>query len=270
LSLTIRRGKDLIDPAKFRMKILLFGLSGLGKTTFVGTADNPPGSLGVAACETGQGNGILTIAHKDVEFCTPTTLAELESLANGAVFKDKATIALDSLSYMNKSFVREAALAMPRKGLDSPKRAQGIPELDDFGSMAEMTRRILAKLLAMDKHIICTATEKQLSPNENNNVTETLYLPDLPGALALTCTAMFDFVLRLRVRQRLADPKDAKSRFVERYWVTQPDGFGSVVKCRSNKNEVPFLDKEEVFNPAEGKGTFPYFLQKILANYEKG
>jgi len=271
LSLQIYRSRVLLDPAKFRFKVLLYGDAGLGKTEFLSGADDPKGALGIVACETGHLKGQLSVAHKDIDMVFPDNLSELESVANGAIFKDKAAIGLDSLSYMNKSFIKDAALAIPRRGVDSPKRAQGVPELDDYGTMAEMSRRILAKLLAMDKHIIVTATQKIISPNpENPSVTETTILPDLPGALAFTCTAMFDFVLRLKTRQKLRDPKDAKSRYVERYWITQPDGQGTIAKCRSNEAGVPFLDREEVFDISDGRGTFPYFLKKILDNYQKG
>jgi len=271
LSLTIQRSKALLDPAKFRFKVLIYSVAGLGKTEWASGADEPKGSLGVAACETGHLNGQLSVAQKDIDMVFPSNLAELESIANGAVFKDKAAISLDSLSYMNKSFIKDAALAIPRRGIDSPKRAQGVPELDDYGTMAEMSRRILAKLLAMDKHIIVTASEKIIAPNPDNpSITETTILPDLPGALAFTCTAMFDFVLRLKTRQKLRDPRDAKSRYVERYWITAPDGAGTIAKCRSNEAGVPFLDREEVFDISDGRGTFQYMLNKILSAYQKG
>lgn len=269
MSLIVQKSRALIDPAKFRFKVLIYSNAGLGKTEWASGADEPKGSLGIAACETGHLNGQLTVAHKDVDMVFPASYAELESVANGAVFKDKAAISLDSLSYMNKSFIKDAALAIPRKGVDSPKRAQGVPELDDYGTMAEMTRRILAKLLAMDKHIICTATEKTISPDPETGITETTILPDLPGALAFTCTAMFDFVLRLKTRQKLADPKDPKSRYVQRYFITQPDGQGTIAKCRSNEKGVPFLDREEVFDLITGQGGFQYMLNKILKGYSK-
>lgn len=270
MSLTVQKSRALLDPAKFRFKVLIYGNAGLGKTEWASGADTPKGALGVAACETGHLNGQLTVAHKDIDMVFPSNMAELEAIANGAVFKDKAALCLDSLSYMNKSFIKDAALAIPRRGIDSPKRAQGVPELDDYGTMAEMTRRILAKLLAMDRHVICTATEKTINPDPETGVTEVTILPDLPGALAFTCTAMFDFVIRLKTRQRLRDPKDPKSRYVERFFITQPDGQGTIAKCRSNEKGVPFLDREEVFDLSTGAGSFQYMLDKILKGYKNG
>lgn len=269
MSLIVQRSRALLDPAKFRFKVLIYGNPGLGKTEWLSGADTPHGSLGVAACETGHGKGLLTIAQKDIEFVEPSNLTELESLANGAVFKDKTAIALDSLSYMNKSIIKDAAIAIPRRGVDSPKRTQGIPELDDYGVMAEMSRRLLAKLLSMDKHIIVTAIEKMTLPDAEKGTSETVIMPDLPGALAFTCTAMFDFVIRLKTRQKLRDPKDPKSRYVERYFICHPDGQGTIAKCRSNESGVPFLPKEVPFDLETGEGSFQWMLDRILSAYSK-
>lgn len=266
MSLQVRNTKSLITRENFRMKVLCYGIPGVGKSEWLSGAPE----LGIAACETGLGKGLLTIAGKNIDFVEPSNVPEFEAIANGQIFKDKKSIGLDSLSYMNKSFIRDAALSIPRRGAETGKRAQGVPELDDYQVMAEMTRRITAKLLDQDKHVIVTATEKYTGPDAETGQGETLILPDLPGAMALTCTAMFDFVFRLRTRQKLRDPKDPKSRYVERYFITQPDGQGTIAKCRSNLLGIPFLDKEEVFDLNDGRGSFMYMLNKILAQYPEG
>lgn len=266
MSLQVKRSRALIDPEKFRFKVLIYGLAGSGKTEWLSSANEVGNGLGVAACETGLGKGLLTVAQKDLEYVEPANLAELEAFANGAVFREKKTIALDSLSYMNKSFIKDAALAIPRRTGDTQKRSQGVPELDDYQVMSEIARRLLAKLLDRDQHLIVTALEKDI---KNEATGETLYVPDLPGALALTCTAMFDFVLRLRTRQAFKDRKDPSTRYVERYFITAHDGQGTVAKCRSNEHGQPLLDREEVFDLATGAGSFPALLKKILDGYRK-
>jgi predicted lipid-binding transport protein (Tim44 family) len=80
---------------------------------------------------------------------------------------------------------------------------------------------------------------------------------------------MFDVVLRLRTRSKLRDPRDAKSRYTERYFLTENDGRGTIAKCRSNYSNKPLLDSEEIFDPASGVGTFDYMLKKILAGYAR-
>lgn len=259
--LEVKNSRNIIDPANFKFKVLIFGLPGTGKTEWLSSAPD----IGVAACETGIGKGLLTIAQKGIEYVEPSNLAELEAFCNGAVFQKKQSLGLDSLSWMSKSFIREAALAIPRKSGDAQKRAQGVPELDDYQVMAEISRRLLAKLLDKSQNLVITATEKDIKTDDGG----VMYVPDLPGALALTCTAMFDFVFRLRTRQKFADRTKPESRYVERYLVTQPDGLSTLAKCRSNDRGEPLLPREVVVDLKTGEGSFDWCLKKILAGYGK-
>jgi hypothetical protein len=263
MSLQIKNTKTLVTPETFRWKVLVYGLPGTGKTEWLSGAPD----LGVAACETGQGNGLLTIASKGIDYVTPDNLAELEAVCKGKVFPDKISVGLDSLTEMNNRFIKEAALKIPRSRGSSPKRDKGVPELDDYQVMSEICRSLLRDLLAQDRHVICTATEKHRLPDAETGQGETLIGPELPGQLFTGSTAMFDTVLRLRTRQKLRDPKDAKSRYIERYFVTQPDGQGTIAKCRNSINGKPLLEREEVFDPESGKGTFTTLLAKILNGY---
>jgi hypothetical protein len=269
LSLKIRNTREYIDPDKFRMVALIYSLPGCGKTSWVGTC--PPEDTGIAACETGNGKGLLTIADRGFECVEPSDLNELEQFCSGKVFPNKKVLVLDSLSAMYKTFIKDAALKIPRRMGESDKRKLGIPELDDYGAIGEMTRRLLNVFMNAnpDKHLIVTATEKYDRPNENDAPgTESLIGPDLAGQMFLGSAAMFDFVLRLRTRPKLRDPKDPKSRYGERYFLTQQES-GTIAKCRSNSKGVPLLDREEVFDLTDHRGTFPYLLNKILAGYAR-
>jgi hypothetical protein len=252
------------------MVVLLYGLPGVGKTSWIGTL--PPEDTGIAACETGNGNGLLSIAEKGFDCVEPSDFNELEKFCKGDVFgKTKKILVLDSLSAMYKTMIKDAALKLPRQMGDTEKRKAGIPELVDFGVMAELTRRLLNILIQSnpDKHIIVTATEKYDRPNENDAPgTESLIGPDLAGQMFLGSAAMFDFVLRLRTRPKLRDPKDPKSRYGERYFLTQQES-GTIAKCRSNARGVPLLDREEIFDQQTGAGGFPYLLDKILSGYAR-
>lgn len=267
MSLVIKNTKSYIDPATFRLVALIYGLPGTGKTGWIGTL--PPEETGIAACETGNGKGLLTIADRGFECVEPDTLAELEKFCRGEVFPNKKCLVLDSLTAMAKTFVKDAALKIPRKGGDSDKRKMGIPEIDDYGSIGEMTRKIIGLLINCNptKHIIVTATEKYDRPNENDAPgTESLIGPDLAGQMFLGAPAMFDFVLRLRTRPKLRNPQDAKTRYSERYFLTQQES-GTIAKCRSNSKGSPLLDKEEVFDLATGAGSFDAIVAKILKGY---
>lgn len=243
---------------------MLAGLPGSGKTSFVGTIPN----VGVAACETGHGSGMLSVTDKPVDFVEPSNYKELESFCSGDIYKEKDALAVDSISAMTRTFIKDYAITnFPRARGETPKRRAGIPELDDYGTIGECTRRLLAKLLALPKHIVVTATLRlpQAADPESGREAQPA-APDLPGQLALASTAMFDIVLVLRTRPVLRDPKDAKSRYTQRYWLTQGNEQW-VAKSRLNASGAPLLAEEEVFDLATGAGTFPYLLAKILKGY---
>lgn len=263
----IRNTRDLLSTEDFRFVGLIYGLPGTGKTSWLGTCDAT--QIGIAACETGHGSGALSIADRGVDFCEPENLGDLTKFCKGEIFPDKSIYALDSISAMARGFVKDAALAIPRSKGSSPKRDLGIPEMDDWGSIAEMLRRTMMLLIDRnkDKHIIVTATEKYDRPNENDAPgTESLIGPELAGQMFLGAPAMFDFVFRLRTRPRLRDPKDAKSRYTERYLVTQQES-GVIAKSRANNGGVGILDREEIFDITTGQGGFPYILNKLIAGY---
>ena len=265
MSLVIKNTKALLSPENFRLKILVYGLPGTGKTSFAASAPNP----GFGACETGHGDGLLSIADKGLDYVELANYPDLKAFCQGQVFKDKATRVLDSLSDMARTHVKNYALSLPRRGEDSPKRKAGIPELDDYGVMGETTRQLLRDLIQQGSHVVVTATEKYQLPDPERGITEVTIGPDLPGSMFLASPAMFDVVLRLRTRSKLRDPRDAKSRYTERYFLTENDGRGTIAKCRSNYSNKPLLDSEEIFDPASGVGTFDYMLKKILAGYAR-
>jgi len=264
LSLQVRNTHELINPDKFKWKALVFALSGMGKTEFVSDAPNPI----IGACETGEGNGLLTVARKGLDYCEPADYTEFESFCGGHVGKDKDSIVLDSLSAATQRFIKDKALSIARKQGDSGKRSIGIPELDDYGSMGELMRRAVNKLIDLDKHVFCTALMRFKEPSEDNPGGQILIGPDLPGAMMLGSTAMFDTVMCLKTRAKLRDPKDPKSRYVERFFVTTSDGQGLITKCRSIvKGGAPILPAEIVWNLETGEGNLPWMLAKIKQAY---
>jgi hypothetical protein len=251
------------------MVALVYALPGCGKTTWAGTLD--PATTGIAACgETGNGAGLLSIAERGFDCVVPENLTDVESFCKGEIFKDKSALVLDSASALVRTIVKDAVLSIPRNSGNSPKRKAGVLELDDYGTLAEFTRKLLYVLINANptKHIIVTATEKYDRPNENDPPgTEALIGPDFAGQMFLGAAAMFDFVFRMRTRPVLEVPGDAKSRYVQRYLITQPIQ-GTIAKCRANADGKPLLDKEEIFDLGKGQGTIPALVEKILKGYQ--
>jgi hypothetical protein len=261
------RNTSELGNGNMRLAVLVYSLPGVGKTDWVTGAPNP----GILACETGHGSGQLTAADKNVDFVEPENFQDVVDFCSGKYFKDKQSLVVDSWSEVVRRHVKAAALQIPRARGGSDKRSQGIPELDDYQVMGELTRKLLLTLLTVnpDKHILVTATEKydRVGPDDAPG-TESMIGPDLPGQMFLGAPAMFDFVLRMRTRPALRDPKDAKTRYAQRYFITQPEG-GLIAKCRANKKGKSMLDREEIIDLGTGAGSFNYLLKKVVEGYEK-
>lgn len=264
MALQLYNSRELIDPDKLRLKILIHGLHGTGKTSFMGSAPK----LAVGVCETGHGRGIMSIASLGFSAVNLNNYNDFEEFCTGVVSKDYDTIGLDSLSDASKTFIKDKALSIPRAKGESAKRVLGVPELDDYGSMAEITRKNIRKLLNLDKHIIVTSGLRIDKPDPENGQGEMLQGPDLPGQMFLGSTAMFDLVLALRTRSVLRDPRDAKSRFIERYYLTDTVG-GILAKNRLTVGEkaLSFLPTEVIVNKETGHGMFPWLLNEAKTAY---
>jgi hypothetical protein len=263
MALQIYNVRSLVAPEKLKLKILVHGLHGTGKSSFLATAPN----LGVGVCETGVGKGQLSVAQYGHDAADLKSYNDFEEFCSGTVFKDKDTIGLDSLSDASKTFIKDKALSIPRAKGESQKRLLGVPELDDYGVMAELTRKNIRRLLDIDKHIVVTSGLRIDKPDQENGQGEMLLGPDLPGAMFLGSTALFDLVLCLRTRSILRDPKDAKSRFQERYFVTDSTG-GILAKNRlSISNKGSFLPTEVIFDRNKDMGTFSWFLKTAQDAY---
>ncbi len=266
MSLEIRNSADLIKPENLKFKVLIYSPPGGGKTTFASTAPNP----GIAACETGQGKGIVSVADRNLDYVEPSSYQEIDQFCSGGLFRDKETLVVDSLTEMTRTFIKDYALSqVSRKHGDSEKRALGIPELDDYMAMAELTRRLMRKLLDQPKHIVVTAVEAGYEPpvidmkHPDRNRAERIGGPDLPGVMRVAAPAMFDIVLRLVVRPRLLDNNNPKSRVNERFILTELDDK------HAGKNRIVIAGKsvfppEVPFNLDTGSGTFGWFLNRFI------
>lgn len=262
---------ELASPEKHRWKVLVVGKAGVGKTEWAATATD----VGIAACETGVGSGLLTLAHKPgIMAVVPTAFLDLRAVCYNTYepFMKKQSRALDSLTAMTKTFVKDHVLsAFPsRNPKEAARRQAGVLVGLDYGDVADTVRTLLTKLLAIDAHIVVTALEKTEKTEEG---VVTAIGPDLPGQLFLGAPALFDTVMYLKSRKILKDPRDPKSAYLERYFITSNDGV-HIGKDRNSAGGKSFLDMEEIFVPPdsktgfEGRGTFPQLYAKILAGHK--
>lgn len=259
----LKNTNSLVTPESLKWKVLVIGRPGVGKTTWL---SGVPG-IGIAACETGHGSGLLSIAHDGVDFVEPKTFTDFRSICLNTFqpFQSKTAIGLDSLTAMTKSFIKDHVLTNfpSRNQKEALRRQAGVMTGFDYGDCADVTRTLLNQLLGQQRHVVVTCLEKT-EKDENGVVTS--IGPDLPGQLALGAPALFDTVLYLKARKVLRDPRDPRSAYYERYFVTSADGV-HVAKDRNSAGSRAFLSPEEIFDPTTGAGTFNTLFKKILAGH---
>lgn len=269
MPLQIKNTRELVSPEKFKLKILIYGFPGCGKTKWLSTANQPDNKLFVGSCETGHGRGLLSAASAGFDYAELNSYNDFDEFCSGVAAKPYDAIGLDSLSWANKTFIKDKALSLPRTKGESQKRALGVPEIDDYGTMGELSRKLIQKLINQPQHVIVTSTLRIDKPDADNGG-ETLVGPDLPGQMFLGSTAMFDLVLCLRTRSVLRDPRDAKSRYTERYFLTENTG-GILAKNRLSVSDkgLSFLPSEVTVDLDNGHGTFPWLLKEAVTAYTK-
>jgi hypothetical protein len=263
MPLAIKNSRELLSAEDFRFKCLIYGPSGVGKTRWAAAAPN----CIVAACETGHGNGLLTVTDMAVDYVVPQSYSDLEQFCSGVGLEGYDTLILDGMTFQTDTVIKDYALTVKRKQGETEKRKMGVPEMDDYGTMAELERRLLAKLLSLPKNIIVTCLMDYWQPAQGgeNPKPEKTGGPDLPGMMRLGSTAMFDVVMRLWTRPALRNPKDANSRYIQRYFLTENDGK-YLAKSRITNGKTQIFPTEVVYDLETGEGTFDWFLERAKAN----
>jgi hypothetical protein len=266
MALKIHNTSALTQNGNLRLKMLIYGPSGMGKTMFCSTAPKPI----VLACETGHGGGLLSVAGTGIDYVVPETYTDMELFCSGNGFEKYDTMVIDGMSYATDTIIKNHALTVPRRGGESAKRAMGVPELDDYGTLAELERRLLARLLQNDKNIIVTCLMDFYQPAQGGNdpKPEKSGGPDLPGSMRLGSSAMFDIVLKLHTQPKLRDPKNPGSRYYQRYWLTDTDGK-YLAKSRVRNGVTNLFPTEVPFDLDSGEGTFKYFFDLASAKVSK-
>ena len=268
MALKLQNTRELVAADKLLLKILIYGFPGAGKTSFLASANSLEHKLVVGSCETGHGRGLLSVAQKGFDYTELNSYNDFDEFVS-TPFKEYGVRGLDSLSWANKTFVKDKALTLPRAKGESQKRALGVPEIDDYGTMGELSRKLVQKLIDQPQHIIVTSTLRIDKPDADNGG-ETLVGPDLPGQMFLGSTAMFDLVLCLRTRSVLRDPRDAKSRYTERFFLTENTG-GILAKNRLSVSDkgLSFMPSEVIVDLEKGIGTFDWILNRAKEAYAK-
>jgi hypothetical protein len=235
----------------------------MGKTSLGGTLHNAslkffnkPALF--IALEASDGGGVSSIQDYDVPFVQPSTYQELDSLiANLSTDVEFGAVILDNATDMVARLVKPHALTFPTRGAAPQTRSIGVPCRDDYQTMGELTRRVFNQLINLTKlpnvncrkHLLVTVLEKE----KQDDGTVTAVCPDLPGAMADTASAMFEFYAGIKIKNVVEpnpdNPKTTRSRSV-RLIQTKPEGkknFGDRYKVFPDEGPLDFVELFEKY-----------------------
>jgi hypothetical protein len=161
-----------------KLKLLLYGEQGNGKTTLTATAADHEAMSPVLILNI-EG-GLLSVANRPgIDEALIRTSADMEEIyrdlfnnsANVAKYK---TIVIDSGTvYASRAMVeiiqRNMAKASKRGKLD-PLRAIDDAQVEDYGALTNQVSRMFAWFRDLDKHVICTALQKTNFPPGDQKV----------------------------------------------------------------------------------------------------
>lgn len=222
-TLQIKNTRNLLTEAT-RLCALIYAPAKFGKTELASTLDAFTKKFRgkptlIIASEVAEGGGTMTLNSKDIDYVMPANWNEMESLLASLATNDYyGGIVLDNVSdYVNR-IVKPHALSFPAKEREVGVRSVGVPVRSDYQVMGECTRTQLNRLINLTnentqeryrKDLVVTALQKETS-DDNGNLTG--IVPDLPGALAGSVTAMFQSVLSIAIKQKVVKQSDGSTK----------------------------------------------------------
>jgi len=247
----IRNAKEMEDKGK---TILLYGESGVGKTSGIGTLEGKTLLIDIES-------GSTVLRGKDIDVVSvPQNLSGLKGIFEELTLNDGCgydNVCLDSATELQ-------AFMLINLG---SKSKDGAPTLNDYGVCTAKMRDYMRKLRDLREHgvnVVCTALEMYLEIEHNEDTVRTKAFPMMMKKLAPEVCGMFDVVGRLCVsnkadhegeRYLLLDGNDdfmAKNRYGGARFVEGCDLAAFIKACddppapsrpKKAKTDMPGIDK---------------------------
>lgn len=164
------------SPKTHKIKAVIYGGSGSGKTSFGGTAPKP-----IFASAEG---GLLSIAHLNPDYVEIKSLEDLAGLLSFLKSQphEYETIVIDSITEISEII---------KRGIE--KKSGRAMQIQDFGTLSKKIREILAGFRDLNMHVLFIAQEKydkdgdtiiKIAPSLNGkSADEIAYFMDIVGYL---------------------------------------------------------------------------------------
>lgn len=189
------------------INILIYGDSGVGKTTLAGSADGCPDLRPCLIIDFEGGTESLVRTYPEVDQVRVETWKEMQAVYD-ELYRGKhgySTVILDSLTEIQKfnmyNIMQE--LATNRPDLDPD-----VPGMREWGKNLEQMRRFVRAFRDLKMNTIFTALKKEDKNDKTGMVTT---LPSLTGKLAGEVAAFLDIVAYYYVK-RIGTGEDAEDK----------------------------------------------------------
>ena len=164
-----------------KLKVLIYGKSGTGKTTFGSTFPKP--------YFFDFDNGMLSLKGKDIEYDTYKEIQKAELKLKELELKcPYETIVVDSVSTMQE--------IMMKRQLELNRKMS--PTLHEWMMLVQGIKSLFSRLVAMPQHLVITAHEEIIRDEITGEI---LVQPLIVGKLASSLPIYFDEVYRGEVRK---------------------------------------------------------------------
>jgi len=185
--------------------MLIYGDSGVGKTTLAGSAQAVLAMSPVLVIDIEGGTESLKHSYPNVEMIRVTTWKEMQEVYNVLHDGDHPyqTVVLDSLTEIQKFNMYDIMndLAQKRPDLDPD-----VPGMREWGKNLEQIRRFVRGFRDLDIHTLFTSLAKS-DKDQKTGITTTK--PSLSGKMADEVAAFLDVVVYYYVKQ-IGDGTDAE------------------------------------------------------------
>lgn len=165
--------KSTQDISPTRINALIFGESGVGKTTLASTL---PGNTIIVSLE----SGLMSLRHHPVDYVEIKTITDLKDVLKKLEASEYDNIFIDSLTEIGQMF-----LDFSRKQYPEDRQTMKM-----YGYLLELMTRFIKRCRDIDKNIFFTALQK----TTQDDVGKRYHVPDLQGSISVKCPAFFDFV----------------------------------------------------------------------------
>lgn len=210
------------------LKILVYADPGVGKTYFLGTADDDPRLTPALLVDT-EGGTLTIRGKKNIDVVRVRSYEDIVKLINHLRMPDHSKcshrqwkcIMIDSLTELQKQIMQEI---LRMEYVKKPSRDPDIPEMRDWGKNAERVRKVVRAFRDLQGyHIIFTLLQREI---KDDNTGITVVKPGLPGQLADDIAGFIDIVGYLQIVRKEETKKEGdkavKKVSVSRQMIVQP------------------------------------------------